>query len=47
MILIVDDDSDFVEIVGKVLEKAGHRVVSANNREDGHAPFAKIRSSIF
>jgi DNA-binding response OmpR family regulator len=35
MILIVDDDSDFVEIVGKVLEKAGHRVVSANNREDG------------
>jgi DNA-binding response OmpR family regulator len=35
MILIVDDDPDFVKSVGIVLEKAGHRVVSANNREDG------------
>jgi DNA-binding response OmpR family regulator len=35
MILIVDDDADFVKSVGIVLEKAGHSVVSANNREDG------------
>ena len=35
MILIVDDDADFVKSVGIVLEKAGHRVISANNREDG------------
>jgi DNA-binding response OmpR family regulator len=35
MILIVDDDPDFVKGVAVVLEKAGHKVVSANNREDG------------
>jgi DNA-binding response OmpR family regulator len=35
MILIVDDDADFVKGVGIVLEKAGHKVISANNREDG------------
>jgi two-component system, OmpR family, response regulator len=35
MILIVDDDPDFVKSVGIVLEKAGHRVASANNRADG------------
>ncbi len=29
MILIVDDDADFVKSVGIVLEKAGHRVISA------------------
>jgi DNA-binding response OmpR family regulator len=35
MILIVDDDPDFVKSVAVVLEKAGHKVVSANNRDDG------------
>lgn len=30
-ILVVDDDPDFVKVTTKVLEKAGHRVVSAAN----------------
>ena len=34
-ILIVDDDVDYVECVKVVLERAGHSVTSANNRDDG------------
>ncbi len=30
-ILVVDDDPDFVKVTTKVLEKAGHQVVSAAN----------------
>jgi CheY-like chemotaxis protein len=30
-ILVVDDDPDFVKVTTKVLEKAGHEVVSAAN----------------
>lgn len=30
-VLVVDDDPDFVKITTKVLEKAGHEVVSASN----------------
>jgi CheY-like chemotaxis protein len=30
-VLVVDDDPDFVKVTGKVLEKAGHEVVSAAN----------------
>jgi len=32
-ILVVDDDVDFVKVVVKVLEKAGHEVSSARNGE--------------
>lgn len=35
MIAVVDDDADFVESVTLILERAGHRVVSAGNREEG------------
>jgi CheY-like chemotaxis protein len=34
-ILIVDDDPDFVEATRMVLEKAGHKVVSASNGKTG------------
>ncbi len=34
-ILIVDDDADLVEAVCMVLEKDGHQVACASNREDG------------
>jgi CheY-like chemotaxis protein len=30
-VLVVDDDPDFVNVTSKVLEKAGHEVVSAAN----------------
>lgn len=30
-ILVVDDDPDFVRVTSKVLEKAGHKIVSAAN----------------
>jgi CheY-like chemotaxis protein len=30
-VLVVDDDPDFVKVTSKVLEKAGHAVVSASN----------------
>jgi chemosensory pili system protein ChpA (sensor histidine kinase/response regulator) len=30
-VLVVDDDPDFVKVTAKVLEKAGHEVVSAAN----------------
>jgi CheY-like chemotaxis protein len=30
-VLVVDDDPDFVKVTTKVLEKAGHEVVSATN----------------
>jgi CheY-like chemotaxis protein len=30
-VLVVDDDPDFVKVTTKVLEKAGHKVVSAAN----------------
>ena len=30
-VLVVDDDPDFVRVTSKVLEKAGHEVVSAAN----------------
>ena len=30
-VLVVDDDPDFVKVTSKVLEKAGHEVVSAGN----------------
>lgn len=30
-VLVVDDDPDFVKVTRKVLEKAGHEVVSASN----------------
>ena len=30
-VLLVDDDPDFVKVTSKVLEKAGHEVVSAAN----------------
>jgi CheY-like chemotaxis protein len=30
-VLVVDDDPDFVKVTTKVLEKAGHQVVSASN----------------
>lgn len=30
-VLVVDDDPDFVKVARKVLEKAGHDVVSASN----------------
>jgi CheY-like chemotaxis protein len=30
-VLVVDDDPDFVKVTSKVLERAGHDVVSANN----------------
>jgi CheY-like chemotaxis protein len=30
-VLVVDDDPDFVKVTTKVLEKAGHQVVSAAN----------------
>ena len=30
-VLVVDDDPDFVKITAKVLEKAGHEVISAPN----------------
>ncbi|MGQ9599639.1 MAG: response regulator [Anaerolineae bacterium] len=30
-ILVVDDDPDFVKVTTKVLEKAGHQVISAAN----------------
>jgi CheY-like chemotaxis protein len=30
-VLVVDDDPDFVKVTSKVLEKAGHEVVSAAN----------------
>ncbi len=32
-VLVVDDDADFVKIVTKVLQKAGHEVSSARNGE--------------
>ena len=32
-VLVVDDDADFVKIVTKVLQKAGHEVTSARNGE--------------
>jgi len=35
MIAVVDDDADFVESVTLILERAGHRVMSAGNREEG------------
>ncbi len=35
MIAVVDDDADFVESVTLILERAGHRVASAGNREEG------------
>ena len=34
-ILIVDDDTDFVEAVKMVLESNGYEVVSAHSREEG------------
>jgi len=30
-VLVVDDDPDFVKVTSKILEKAGHEVVSAAN----------------
>jgi CheY-like chemotaxis protein len=30
-VLVVDDDPDFIKVTSKVLEKAGHEVVSAAN----------------
>ena len=36
-ILIVDDDSDFVQSVGDVLESEGYEVLKAYNGEDGLA----------
>ena len=30
-VLVVDDDPDFVKVTSKVLEKAGHEVLSATN----------------
>lgn len=30
-VLVVDDDPDFVKVTAKVLEKAGHEVISAPN----------------
>ena len=32
-VLVVDDDADFVKVVAKVLQKAGHEVTSARNGE--------------
>ena len=32
-VLVVDDDVDFVKVVSKVLQKAGHEVTSARNGE--------------
>ncbi len=37
VVLIVDDDPDFVEVTRLVLEKAGFRVISASNGEQGIA----------
>jgi CheY-like chemotaxis protein len=34
-ILVVDDDPDFVEATRMVLEKAGHKVISASNGKTG------------
>ena len=34
-ILVVDDDPDFVEATRMVLEKAGHKVISASNGKAG------------
>jgi len=31
MVLVVDDDPDFVKVTTKVLEQAGHDVISASN----------------
>jgi DNA-binding response OmpR family regulator len=35
MIAVVDDDADFVDSVKLILERAGHRVLSAGSREEG------------
>lgn len=35
LILVVDDDPDFVEFTRMVLEKAGYRVIAATNGEQG------------
>ncbi|MFC1568709.1 response regulator transcription factor [bacterium] len=41
-ILIVDDDTDFVEAVRIVLEKNGYEVISAHSREQGMQTFQDV-----
>ncbi|HBL16450.1 MAG: hypothetical protein A2X36_00495 [Elusimicrobia bacterium GWA2_69_24] len=39
-ILIVEDDADYRELIGRVLEKAGYSVTSAPNGEEGLRRYA-------
>jgi two-component system OmpR family response regulator len=41
-ILIVDDDTDFVEAVRIVLEKNGYEVIAAHSREEGMQTIQKV-----
>ena len=40
-VLVVDDDPDFVKVVSRVLQKAGHSVTSAANGERAMASMRK------
>lgn len=45
-ILIVDDDPDIVETTTLLLEKEGHEVSSARNREEGLAQVKKVNPDL-
>lgn len=45
-ILIVDDDPDVVEATSLFLEREGHQVVGAGNREEGMAAFEQERPDL-
>ncbi len=46
LILVVDDDYDFLELARMILEKAGYRVATAPNPEQGLAKMAKERPDL-
>jgi len=46
MVLIIDDDSDFVEEVSEMLSNAGYRISSAGNHEEAMVEVRKTRPDI-
>ena len=46
MILIIDDDPDVLEVCRLLLEKAGHEVVSSENKEEGMSQVEKKKPEL-
>jgi len=46
MVLIIDDDNDFVEEVSEMLSNAGYRISSAGNHEEAMVEVRKTRPDI-